>query len=67
MFKRKEFKQIFEGRGGFRCFEVTRGESGADYCHPHIHFLLQVKAAYFARNSPLYINSENGQRLGRIA
>ncbi|MFX2606832.1 protein rep [Enterobacter asburiae] len=58
MFKRKEFKQIFEGRGGFRCFEVTRGESGADYCHPHIHFLLQVKAAYFARNSPLYINSE---------
>ncbi|PAT22378.1 hypothetical protein CJ307_32915, partial [Klebsiella quasipneumoniae] len=20
MFKRKEFKQIFEGRGGFRCF-----------------------------------------------
>jgi len=58
MFKRKEFKKIFEGRGGFRCFEVTRGESGADYCHPHIHFLLQVKAAYFARNSPLYINSE---------
>ncbi|WP_426769125.1 protein rep [Enterobacter cloacae complex sp. 375A2] len=55
MFKRKEFKI---GVGGFRCFEVTRGESGADFCHPHIHFLLQVKASYFARNSPLYINAD---------
>ncbi|HBX3881205.1 TPA: hypothetical protein MHZ99_28335 [Klebsiella pneumoniae subsp. pneumoniae] len=55
MFKRKEFKI---GLGGFRCFEVTRGESGADFCHPHIHFLLQVKASYFTRNSHLYINSD---------
>lgn len=58
LFKRKEFKQIFEGRGGFRCFEVTRGESGSDFCHPHLHFLLQVKASYFSRNSSIYINSE---------
>lgn len=55
LMRRKEFKI---GVGGFRCFEVTRGESGADFCHPHIHFLLQVKASYFARNSPLYINSD---------
>jgi plasmid rolling circle replication initiator protein Rep len=53
--------------GGFRCFEVTRGESGADFCHPHIHFLLQVKASYFARNSPLYINATNGRKPGQIA
>ena len=56
LMRRKEFNKI--GVGGFRCFEVTRGESGADFCHPHIHFLLQVKASYFARNSPLYINSD---------
>lgn len=56
MLRRKEFSQI--AVGGFRCFEVTRGESGADFCHPHIHFLLQVKAAYFSRNSPFYIKSE---------
>jgi len=56
LMRRKEFNKICVG--GFRCFEVTRGESGADYCHPHIHFLLQVKASYFARNSSLYINSE---------
>lgn len=56
LMRRKEFNKI--AVGGFRCFEVTRGESGADFCHPHIHFLLQVKASYFARNSTLYINSD---------
>ncbi|MEB6390930.1 protein rep [Kluyvera ascorbata] len=56
LMRRKEYAKI--SIGGFRCFEVTRGESGADFCHPHIHFLLQVKASYFARNSPLYINSD---------
>lgn len=56
MLKRKEFARV--SVGGFRCFEITRGESGADFCHPHIHFLLQVKAAYFSRNSDLYINSD---------
>jgi len=57
LMRRKEFKQI--AVGGFRCFEVTRGESGSDFCHPHIHFLLQVKASYFSRNSPFYIKSED--------
>lgn len=57
MMKRKEFKQV--AIGGFRCFEVTRGESGEDFCHPHIHFLLQVTSAYFSRKSPLYINSDD--------
>lgn len=56
LMRRREFAKI--SIGGFRCFEVTRGESGDDFCHPHIHFLLQVKASYFARNSPLYINSD---------
>lgn len=56
LMRRKEYAKI--SIGGFRCFEVTRGESGADFCHPHIHFLLQVKASYFARNSPLYINAD---------
>jgi len=53
--RRKEFKV---GVGGFRCFEVTRGEAGSEFCHPHIHFLLQVKASYFSRNSSTYIKSE---------
>lgn len=56
LMRRREFAKI--SIGGFRCFEVTRGESGDDFCHPHIHFLLQVKASYFARNSALYINSD---------
>lgn len=56
LIKRKNFKQICVG--GFRCFEITRGEAGSDFCHPHIHFLLQVKASYFARNSPYYINAD---------
>ncbi|HDE1021825.1 TPA: protein rep [Klebsiella quasipneumoniae] len=56
MLRRKEFARI--AVGGFRCFEVTRGESGQDFCHPHIHFLLQVKASYFSRNSDLYINGD---------
>ncbi|EGG9712014.1 protein rep, partial [Salmonella enterica] len=56
LMRRKEFKQI--SIGGFRCFEVTRGEAGDEFCHPHIHFLLQVRAEYFSRKSPLYIKSE---------
>lgn len=55
MMRRKEFKFFV---GGFRCFEVTRGESGSEFCHPHIHFLLQVKAEYFVYQSPLYLNSD---------
>jgi len=55
LMRRKEFKV---GVGGFRCFEVTRGEAGSEFCHPHIHFLLQVKASYFSRNSSTYIKSE---------
>lgn len=56
LMRRKDFKQV--AVGGFRCFEVTRGEAGDEFCHPHIHFLLQVKAEYFSRKSPLYIKSE---------
>lgn len=56
MMRRKEFAEI--AVGGFRCFEVTRGEAGDELCHPHIHFLLQVKAAYFIRKSPLYLKEE---------
>lgn len=56
LMRRKDFKQV--AVGGFRCFEVTRGEAGDEFCHPHIHFLLQVRAEYFSRKSPLYIKSE---------
>jgi len=56
MLARKEFKRI--AVGGFRCFEVTRGESGSEFCHPHIHFLLQVKKEYFPTTSSLYIKNE---------
>lgn len=56
MLARKDFKRV--AVGGFRCFETTRGESGSELCHPHIHFLLQVKKEYFPTTSPLYIKNE---------
>lgn len=56
MLARKDFKRVVVG--GFRCFEVTRGEAGSELCHPHIHFLLQVKKGYFPTTSPLYIKND---------
>lgn len=56
MLARKEFKRV--SKGGFRCFEITRGEAGDDLCHPHIHFLLQVAKEYFPTTSSLYIKNE---------
>lgn len=41
---RKKIKSVI--RGGFRCFEVTRGKI-EDHCHPHIHFLIQIQKKYF--------------------
>ncbi|WP_437609202.1 protein rep [Erwinia sp. V71] len=33
--------------GGVRTFEITRGKTEKNRCHPHIHALLQVKNTYF--------------------
>lgn len=49
---RKKLKAV--ARGGFRCFEVTRGNI-KDCCHPHIHFLLQVDKKYFNNKGPFYM------------
>lgn len=55
MLQRKAFAFA---RGGFRCFEVTRGGTGSGYCHPHIHFFLQTEAGYFARGSKSFLSSD---------
>ena len=52
---RKKIKGVV--RGGFRCFEVTRGNI-KDHCHPHIHFLLQIKKSYFNNKGAHYMRSE---------
>jgi len=52
---RKKLKGVV--RGGFRCFEVTRGNI-KDHCHPHIHFLLQIKKSYFNNKGAHYMRSE---------
>lgn len=52
---RKKLKGV--ARGGFRCFETTRGNIEG-YCHPHIHFLLQIKKSYFNNKGPHYMRSE---------
>lgn len=52
---RKKLKGVV--RGGFRCFETTRGTIKG-YCHPHIHFLLQIKKSYFNNKGPHYMRSE---------
>ncbi len=49
---RKKLKAV--ARGGFRCFEVTRGNI-KDHCHPHIHFLLQVDKKYFNNKGLFYM------------
>nr|ELR5084490.1 protein rep [Providencia stuartii] len=49
---RKKLKAV--ARGGFRCFETTRGNI-KDHCHPHIHFLLQVDKKYFNNKGPFYM------------
>lgn len=54
---RKKLKAAGAGRGGFRCFEVTRGNI-KDHCHPHIHFLLQVKKSYFNNKGAHYMRAE---------
>ncbi|MEK2485554.1 protein rep [Providencia stuartii] len=52
---RKKLKGVV--RGGFRCFEVTRGNI-KDHCHPHIHFLLQVARSYFNNKGAHYMRAE---------
>lgn len=52
---RKKLKGVV--RGGFRCFEVTRGNV-KDHCHPHIHFLLQVARSYFNNKGAHYMRAE---------
>lgn len=52
---RKKLKGVV--RGGFRCFEITRGNI-KDHCHPHIHFLLQVKKSYFNNKGAHYMRAE---------
>ncbi|HEM8880405.1 TPA: protein rep [Providencia stuartii] len=52
---RKKLKAA--GRGGFRCFEITRGNI-EDHCHPHIHFLLQVDKKYFNNKGLYYMRAE---------
>jgi len=49
---RKKLKAV--ARGGFRCFETTRGNI-KDHCHPHIHFLLQVDKKYFNNKGLFYM------------
>ncbi|HHR5829650.1 TPA: protein rep [Providencia alcalifaciens] len=50
-------KKLKAGRGGFRCFEITRGNI-KDHCHPHIHFLLQVDKKYFNNKGLYYMRAE---------
>ena len=52
---RKKLKAV--ARGGFRCFEVTRGNV-KDHCHPHIHFLLQVDKKYFNNKGLYYMRAD---------
>jgi len=50
-------KKLSLVRGGFRCFEITRGNI-KDHCHPHIHFLLQVDKKYFNNKGIYYMRAE---------
>lgn len=61
MLQRKAFRFA---RGGFRCFETTRGNTGSDFCHPHIHFFLQVDGIYFSRRKGegVYLTSDEWAR-----
>jgi len=52
---RKKLKGVMHG--GFRCFEVTRGNIKG-HCHPHIHFLLQVDKKYFNNKGLHYMRAE---------
>lgn len=59
MLQRKAFRFA---RGGFRCFETTRGNTGSEFCHPHIHFFLQVDGSYFDKGNPDFLSSEEWAR-----
>lgn len=61
MLQRKAFSFA---RGGFRCFETTRGNTGSEFCHPHIHFFLQVDGVYFSRRKGkgVYLTSDDWAR-----
>ncbi|MEY0142657.1 protein rep [Providencia rettgeri] len=50
---RKKLKSVI--RGGFRCFEVTRGNI-EDHCHPHIHFLIQIAKKYFNTKGAFFMS-----------
>lgn len=47
MQRTSEMKKIL---GFVRTTEVTLGNSGADYCHPHYHALLMVQPSYFGKD-----------------
>ncbi|MDK1238034.1 protein rep [Cronobacter turicensis] len=57
MFKREKFKFVL---GGVRSTEITRGQSGADECHPHFHLLLLVPSGYFKGKG--YLSTEEWGR-----
>ena len=48
-------KKLSVIRGGFRCFEVTRGNI-EDHCHPHIHFLIQIARSYFNTKGAFFMS-----------
>lgn len=36
-------------KGWVRTLEVSHGDTGSDYCHPHLHVLMLVPAGYFTK------------------
>lgn len=51
-------------KGWFRAIEITRRSKGY---HPHIHAILTVPPAYFARKSTLYISHKEWMQRWRLA
>jgi hypothetical protein len=45
MLKLEDFPNV---KGWIRGTEVTMGEQGAEFCHPHFHCLLLVPSSYFS-------------------
>lgn len=53
-------------KGWFRAVEITRQPAQGTY-HPHIHALIAVEDAYFARSSGLYLSHAEWVRRWRMA
>lgn len=49
--------------GYIRALEVTIGDTGYDYCHPHFHVLIAVPPEYFDKDKNLYLSNDQWSSL----